>query len=40
MNTNFVQLILQDVAQEVWNNGDGWDYATDGTCNESICNSG
>jgi len=31
---------IQEVAQEVWNNGDGWDYATDGTCNESICNSG
>jgi len=28
---------IQEVAQEVWNDGNGWDYPTDGSCNLSMC---
>jgi len=29
---------LQEVAQEVWNNGAEWNYPSDGSCNLSMCN--
>ena len=30
-------IILQELAEDVWNNGEGWEYPKDSDCSLHIC---
>ena len=30
---------LQEIAQDVWANGSGWEYNSDGDCDLSMCSA-